>query len=352
MITKRTYLISFIYFILLILGNYGCSIISPAPAVKTQEPPVAKSKDKIPVEDITTPASPVTDVEKVPPTDSFGHKYQDIIDKISTNNFIGALENLNQFTQTCSYPKNYGLEAQIFRFCVLASLRSSYLNLGSVYHQGWQKIVSEEKALSKEEKLKQLTNLTQAYLFYYRRHKELTIALITTYDRLIHLYPDLLPADLRLIVGRTFTNLDVRSNPLLDEIKQGTWLEANARSEVEKIEFNNKFLAYFLSLLGVNSMHEANTLLKQESIILDKPGFLFWLSQSLKYQPVTLAEGEPDTALRNLRDAFADEPGLIKALEQKSVEGEQLLKQMLQQEWDKKSSVLKRRFDPLTRIKE
>ncbi len=283
---------------------------------------------------------PQTDLSSVPAkkateTNSNNYRYWSIYDKISAGAFDEAAKELIQFTKTCYYPQRYGLEALILKLCLLASLRQGYLALGTAYQEGWKKTITADKSLPKEERIIRLTNLSQNYLAYYRQHKETTIALVSAYNDLMEIYQELSPEQL-CFAGQPLRKQAIIENPYLAEIEQGAWLETNLRQKVENIEFNNSFLTFLSALLGTKNIQETNTLLKRENIILDKYGFLFWLSQSF-----TTPTSSPD--------AFTDEPNLAKILEYKSTECRKLLEQIMVKEKGKKAPL--DRFNPLALMK-
>ena len=113
-------------------------------------------------------------------------------------------------------------------------------------------VKNKDKSLPSQERITRLSNLSRNYLNYFRKHKEVTIALVSSYNELMDIYQDL-PISEPSFIGQPLNKEVFSENPYLSEIKRGVWLETNSRAEAELIEFNNHFLAFLSSLLGIKN---------------------------------------------------------------------------------------------------
>ncbi|MEK7449460.1 MAG: hypothetical protein AAB019_08250 [Planctomycetota bacterium] len=317
-------------FIIIIFFLAACS--SAPPLLDLDKPLSDAELEKLLREDLlietVEPVAPVKQIELVQselsfpdnfvllPNASTETTYRYIIAKILNHQYNEALGLLNKFTENVSFRQPYGIEARFLRLVVLAGLRAGYLKLADTYQTGWDLTLKNER-IEIEKKIDLLAKFSRQTHIYYRYHKETLSNFLDAYDDIMELYRDVPPADLKFSYPPV-QKWELFNNPYLSRIKLGGWLEADKRQETEKRIFNNTTQAYFLSLLGTTEINQANLILKNKTVVLDRAGLLFWLNQGLTYHTRIFHEA-----------AFGDGLGLIKVIENKSTEVKLELKKLL-----------------------
>jgi len=292
----------------------------PSPARPLLEPPSDASKPTLPI------SQPMAE-----------HTYTKIAQKVADAQYQEALDDLDKFVRIQVSGQVYTMEAQILRLIILSGFRAAYLHLGNAYHLGWKKVLQmPDKALPAEERIKKLGNLSQSSLGYYRKHKESAVHLLRAYEQFKKFYPVVGNNQFRLI-AYPLKKSNVVSNTLLERIiKDGEWFPTSERIKTEQIEINNCMVIFWLSLMGVKDIAEANRLLNKGAYIVDERGLFYWLAKSLNYRT------EPVRP-----ESFMEEPELAHILEKKASEAQDKFKELLKQSNLTKNPFREEMFNPL-----
>lgn len=312
----------------------GCSSTDDIPSLEDLDKPITAGELEIllaqdekgnlpekPVEAIKPieTAKPLPENIRRTRDDSVTFAYRQVVRKISNHEYVEALDMLHGLTTKLSAHQPYGVEIRLLRLILLAGLRAGYLKLADSYQSGWDTIQEYDRLESKV-RIDRLAKLSRQTLVYNRLHKETLIRLIKAFDDMMEVYHQKSASDLKLIYP-PFKEWAVFSNPYLDRIRRGQWYESGKRNEAEIRVINNAVQAYFLSLLGTDKVPDANLILKDQLVILNESGFLFWLDKSLNFHTKTFH-----------RPAFCDNPGLIRVIKTKSNELQPIIEKLLREE--------------------
>lgn len=277
---------------------------------ETTEPPKKEPKTPRAIllseDEISKPEPPIS-----PPT--IEYTYAKIALKIAKAQYEEALNDLDKFIATQTTLQVYTVEAHLLRLILLAAFRAAYLHLGNAYYIGWGNVGKfPEKTISIDERINRLTNLSATSLSYYQKHKAMAVAFLRAYEQLKEIYP-LIEKNRLQIVAYPFKENDFVRNTLLDQIKNGAWLETKDRIQAEQIEINNCVLIFWASLMGIGSPSQGhiNKFLRQGPYPLDECGIFYWLAKSLNYRTELLQ-----------KESYMDEQELVHILDNKALEAQ------------------------------